>query len=32
MEVKIHHKLDALELEAEDNAGEMKGKNLKECV
>ena len=28
MEVKIHRKVDALELEAEDNAGKMKGKNL----
>ena len=32
MEVKIHHELDALELEAEVNAGEMKGQNLKECI
>ena len=28
MEVKIHRKVDALELEAEDNAGKTKGKNL----
>ena len=26
--MKIHRKVDALELEAEDNAGKMKGKNL----
>ena len=28
MEVKIHRKVDALGLEAEDNAGKTKGKNL----
>ena len=28
MEVKIHCKMDALELVAEDNDGEMKGENL----
>ena len=28
MEVKIHRKVDALELEAENNAGKTKGKNL----
>ena len=28
MEVKIHRKVDAPELEAEDNAGKTKGKNL----
>ena len=28
MEVKIHHKVDALELEAEDNARKTKGENL----
>ena len=29
MEVKIHRKVDALELKAEDNAGETKGENLR---